>query len=91
MSVTSTTSFSCKASGYSAGQATASIWAAGCAAAFGKREPLRYAVVRVGAGADTQTVGLRGKFIRVAQHPSQPDGLRAARSSRRLPQRWSSL
>jgi hypothetical protein len=78
------TSFSSKASGYSAYQATAGVWAAGCAASFGKREPVRYAAVRVGAEADTQMVGLRGKFKRVAQPCSQPDGLRATRSSRRL-------
>jgi hypothetical protein len=81
------TSFSTKASGKSTCAASAGVWAAGGAASIGKLEPARYAAVRVGAGADTQTVGLRGKFKRVVQLSAQPDGFRAARSSRRLAQR----
>jgi len=83
------TSFITKASGKSACAASAGVWAAGGATSFGKREPVRYAAVRVGADAETQTVGLRGKFKRVVQHSAQPDGFRAARSSRRLAQLWA--
>ena len=78
MTRTSSTSFRSKASGHSACQANAGLWAAGGAASFGKNKPVRYAAVRVGAGADAQTVGLRGKFTRVAQHLIQADALMRA-------------
>ena len=78
MTRSSSTSFGSKASGYSACLANAGLWAAGRAASFGKRKPVRYAAVRVGAGADAQTVGLRGKFTRVAQHLIQADALTRA-------------
>jgi hypothetical protein len=78
------TSLSFKAFGKSACAASAGVWAAGGATSIGKLELALYAAVRVGAGADMQTVGLRGKFKRVVQLSAQPDGLRAARSSRRL-------
>ena len=84
MTFVAATPLSCKAFGNSTYQATAGLWAAGYAASFGKHVPVRYAAVRVGAGADTQTMGLRGEFKDVAQQNNQPDGLRAARSSRRL-------
>jgi hypothetical protein len=89
MTVVSITPFSFKASGHSARLASAGVWAAGGATHFGKREQVRYAAVRSGAGADAQTVGIRGKLTRGAQHKVQPDGLRAARSSRRLTSRWA--
>ena len=75
------------AAGKSASAAYAGAWAAGGAAVFGKHLPVRYAAVRVGADADTQSAGIRGEFTRGVQHSAQPDGLRAARSSRRLAQR----
>jgi hypothetical protein len=75
MTRTSSTSFSSKASCHSGCLANAGIWAADGAASFGKRKPVRYAAVRVGAGAVTQTAGLRGKFTRVAQHLIQADAL----------------
>jgi len=81
------TSLSSKAFGKSSCAASAGVGAAGGSTSFGKREPVRYAAGRVDAGADTQTVGLRGKIKRVAQHSAQPDGFRAARSCRRLAQR----
>ena len=72
------------AAGKSASAAYAGAWAAGGAAVFGKHLPVRYGAVRVGADADTPS---SGKFTRGVQHSAQPDGLRAARSSRRLAQR----
>lgn len=75
------TPLSYKAFGKSACAASAGVWAAGCAASFGKRELVRYAAGRPGAGADAQTVGLRGEFTRVAQPCSQQDCFRATRSS----------
>jgi len=78
MTRTSSTSFSSKAPGHSGWLANAGVWAAGGAASFGKREPVRYAAVRVGANADAQTVGLRGKFKRVTQHLIQADALTRA-------------
>lgn len=74
---TSLASFFSEARGRSARGAGGDL-AAGGAAFFGKRKPLRYAAVRVDAGAGTQTVGLRGKFTRVAQHLNQPDALTRA-------------
>jgi len=62
----------------------AGVWAAGDAAFCGKRESMRYAAVRVGAFADAQPVGIRGKFTRGVQHFTQPDGYGAARLRRRL-------
>ena len=70
---------------------TAGVWTAGCTAFGGKRESMRYAAVRVGAFADKQPVGIRGKFTRGVQHFTQPDGYGAARLRRRLVLRWSSL
>jgi len=58
--------------------ANAGVWAVGGAASFGKRKPVRYAAVRVGANADAQTVGLHGKFTRIAQHLIQADALARA-------------
>jgi len=75
---TSSTSFSSKASGHAGCLANAGVWAAGGSAFFGKRKPMRYAAVRVGASANAQTVGLRGKFTRVAQHLIQADALTRA-------------
>ena len=77
----------CRVAGESASAAYAGAWAAGGPAIFGKHTPVRYAAVRVGADADTQSVGIRGEFTRGVQHSAQPDGLRAARYSRRLAQR----
>jgi hypothetical protein len=48
---------------------------------------VRYAARFSGAGADARVVRIRGKFTRAAQHQAQPDGLRAARFSRRLASR----
>jgi hypothetical protein len=78
MTFVSATSFGFKASGYSACAASAGVSAAGGATAFGKHFAVRYAAVRAGAGADAQTVGLRGKFTRVAQHLIQADALTRA-------------
>jgi hypothetical protein len=78
MTRTSSTSFSSKASGHSGCLANAGVWAAGGAAFVGKRKPVQYAAVRVGASADVKTVGLRGKFTRVAQHFIQADALTRA-------------
>ena len=78
MTRTSSTSFSARASGRFAYLANDGVWAAGGAASFGKRKPVRYAAVRAGAGADAQTVGIRGKFTRVAQHLIQADALTRA-------------
>jgi len=57
MTRTSSTSFSSKAPGHSGRQANAGVWAADGAASFGKREPVRYAAVRIGAGAAAPQAG----------------------------------
>jgi hypothetical protein len=87
---TSSSSLGSWAAGKSAGATGAGIWAAGCFAPFGNREPVRYAAIRLGAVADAPSVGIRCEFTRGVQHSAQPDGLRAARSSRRLAQRYAS-
>ena len=79
-----TTSFGYSVAGYSACATDAGVWAAGGAAFDGKRKPVRYAAVRLGAIADVQSVGIHCKFMRGVQHFTQPDGLRAVRSSLRL-------
>ena len=83
----STTSFSSLAAGYSAGVASAGVWAAGAARFCGQPTQVRYAGLRVGAGVDAQTVGSRGKFTRAVQHSTQPDSYGAARLRCRLVQR----
>jgi hypothetical protein len=57
------------AAGYSTSAATAGAGVVGDAASFGKCKPVRYSTVRVGAGADTQSVGIRCEFTRGAQIP----------------------
>ena len=88
---TLTSPLGCWAVGEFASAARGGAWAVGGAPSGGKRKPVRYAAVRVGADADKQSVGNRGEFTRGVQHFTQPDGLRAARSSLRLVLRWAPL
>lgn len=86
---TSITSFGTWAAGKSASAASVGVWAAG-SSQFGGRGPhARFAGVRAGAFADTLSAWLSRLVHARVQHLAQPDGLRAARSSRRLAPRWA--
>jgi hypothetical protein len=74
----SSSSLSFRAAGKSTGGAYAGVWAADGLAAFGKREPVRYAAARLGAVADAQSVGIRCKFTRGVQHSIQADAPKRA-------------
>ena len=72
------------AAGNLASAASVGVWAVGCSQFGGRGLHARFAAVRAGAFADTlSAVPSRPVHARV-QHLAQPDGLRAARSSRRL-------
>jgi len=77
------------AAGRSASAASAVVWAA-CGSQFsGRGLRARLASVRAGAFADTLSSGPSWPVHARVQYLAQPDGLRAARSGRRLAPRWA--
>ena len=77
--------------GKSAGAASAVVWAAG-SSQFGSRGlHAQFAGVRADAFADTLVAKPSRQVHARVQHLAQPDGLRAARSSRRLAPRYTPL
>jgi hypothetical protein len=72
------------AAGKFAGVASAGVWAAGSSQFGGRGLRARLAGVRAGAFADTLSAEPSRPIHARVQHLAQPDGLRAARSSRRL-------
>jgi hypothetical protein len=77
------------AAGKSASAAGAGVWAAGSSQFGGRGLHARFASFRGGAFADTLSSGPSRPVHARVQHLAQPDGLRAARSSRRLAPRWA--
>jgi hypothetical protein len=77
------------AAGKSASAASAGVWATGSSQFGGSGPRARFASVRAGAFAETLSSGPSRPVHARVQHLAQPDGLRAARSSRRLAPRWA--
>ena len=72
------------AAGKSASAASVGVWAAGSSQFGGRGLHARFASVCAGAFADTPSAAPSRPVHARVQHLAQPDGLRAARSSRRL-------
>jgi hypothetical protein len=72
------------AAGKSASAVLVGVWAGGSSQFGGRGFHAQFATARAGAFADTLLSEPSGAVHARVQHLAQPDGLRAARSSRRL-------
>lgn len=77
------------AAGKFASAASASVWATGSSQFGGRGLHAWFASIRAGVFADTPLAAPSRPVHSRVQHLAQPDGLRAARSSRRLAPRWA--